>query len=522
MPFERSQENEHEEERKQLLQSPALKSTTTMKQVEHIIPNSLYYQTATINHSVNDHGEDEKQDENSLIHEDSSSSDDDGESDQPFSLWRFLKKAFVWFTSSQLLAHLLLLTTLFTFGGYVVLIPHAILLMHPTIFALFRSLLIVIGLFPAAVFTKFSFRKTKTLNRQVTFVENILFCGSTNSRYQSINDDTLELAKESKYSTRNIVKRVVRFILSKIPTWKQFKKIFWLGFFINMNQILFFLGLRWTNATIAGIMQPMVAIITCILSILLKREGRSVLKIIGVIVAVLGAVAMLVVSTVLSDKKAPPPPDDDNSATSGFASFIATFSFTIGMLFLCVNMFFYALYLINFKKVLQEEKFPVLTLAFWTWLIGSVVPLLPALYFSLADFGYSPLQVALRMDKMAYVGLFYGGLVHGALFFVLNSKASSLTTPTVIGVYSTLNPIVTSVMAFLFLHERVSPFVIPGAAFILFGVTMVIIAKWREGRAQQKQAAPRSCYDWVASYCGVSRGSTTSRRKNEVLMALQA
>lgn len=257
MPVDRSkyhQENDEEEEKKQLLMG-ALRSTTTMKQAEHL--PSLYYQpTPKVNHSLNDNGHENDEDEHSLIHEESSSSDDDESVDQPFSFWRFLKKAFVWFTSSQLLAHLLLLTTLFTFGGYVVLIPHSIMLMHPTIFALFRSLLIVIGLFPAAIFTKFSFRKQKKLDRQVKFVERILFCKNTSSKHQSINHETLELKKESNCSMRNIVKLVVGFILAKIPTWKQFKKIFWLGFFINMNQILFFLGLRWTNATIAGIMQP--------------------------------------------------------------------------------------------------------------------------------------------------------------------------------------------------------------------------------------------------------------------------
>ena len=410
--------------------------------------------------------------------------------------WQRVKKAWRWFGSSQLLAHLLLATTLITFGGYCVLIPYPIAIMHPAIFALFRSLLIVIGLAPVTLIQdwKYSFRSDKRLRSSI----------------RKLNE------KSSVFGVVG-VKQVVNFVLKKTPTWRQLKKIFWLGLFINLNQILFFMGLRWTNATIAGIMQPCVAILTCILSVLLKREGKSLVKFIGVGLAVLGAVSMLVVSTFLSDKKAN---DDDRDSTSvdAIANFIQDFSFTIGMLFLCLNMLCYAIYLLKFKKTLEKEKFPVLTLAFWTWLTGCIVPLLPSLYFALADYGYSPMQIYLRMDLMAYVGVLYAGLIHGTLFFILNSKASSLTTATIIGIYSTLNPIVTSIMAFLFLHERVSLFVIPGAGLILVGVSLVIFAKWREGKSTT--AKPKSFMDCLGSWCGISRSAWSEHR--ETLMTLQA
>ncbi|EFC48122.1 DUF6 domain-containing protein [Naegleria gruberi] len=396
--------------------------------------------------------------------------------------WSKTKKVFNWFGQSQLLAHILLFTTLITFGGYVVLIPHSIAIMHPTTFALFRSLLIVIGLFPVTVIkdSAFSFRSEKVLERKL-----------------------------SKFGGIGILKRIYRYILRKTPNWRQAKQIFVLGLFINLNQILFFMGLRWTNSTIAGIMQPLVAIITCIMSVILKREGRSILKFFGVFLAVGGAVAMLVVSTLFNPKKKDVIDDADSSTASAIDNFINTFSFTIGMLFLCVNMFFYALYLINFKKTFEKEKIPVLTLALWTWTIGSLVPLLPSVYFLTADYGYSPIQIVLRMDVMAYAGILYGGLVHGTLFFVLNSKASSLTTPTIIGVYSTLNPIVTSLMAFFILGERVTPLVVPGAALILIGVAVVITAKWREGKQKDAQSKTRreylsSCWDFISGLCGRS------------------
>jgi len=76
--------------------------------------------------------------------------------------------------------------------------------------------------------------------------------------------------------------------------------------------------------------------------------------------------------------------------------------------------------------------------------------------------------------------LLYAGIPFGSFQFMFQSKASSMTTPTMVGIYSTISPAVGLITGLSFLGESTSPYVLLGASFIVGGVVFVLIARWRE------------------------------------------
>ncbi|KAL9651856.1 hypothetical protein ABK040_000203 [Willaertia magna] len=235
-----------------------------------------------------------------------------------------------------------------------------------------------------------------------------------------------------------------------------------------------------TNATMAGIMQPLIAVMVCIISILLKKETKSIIKIIGVIIAVSGALLMLYISTqfkqqfnnnnyILIDLQ--------NSISSKNLIF-SKISFFIGTLFLILNCLSVSIYLLLLKNLL-ERKIPAITLTFWAFLSASFIPLIISLY-------YLPTFNIHKIDKETIIGLFYAGIIHGAFSFVLGTTSSKLTSPTIVAIYNTIGPIVSTAMAFIVLNERVSPFILVGAVFIIIGVAIVVYSKWRETKQLEK------------------------------------
>nr|CAG4717156.1 unnamed protein product [Naegleria fowleri] len=254
-----------------------------------------------------------------------------------------------------------------------------------------------------------------------------------------------------------------------------FKSLFICGSMNTINMIFFVIGLNMTNATVAGLLQPFIAEV-CIFSILLKRESKGIIKILGVLISCFGAISMLGISALLNEEDAITEEQDPEESPQ--KSILQTFSFTIGMIFIFVNTLAYSIYLILLKKL--TKKVPPVTLSLWTFFGGLLIPFVVACY-------YYPSFQSQKLDSNSYIGLAYAVFIHGTLSFVMNSKASSLTSPTVIGIYNTVSPIVTTIMTVTISGETVSPWIIPGAIGILIGLALVIFSKWREEKQRQKE-----------------------------------
>ncbi|KAG2372802.1 hypothetical protein C9374_013166 [Naegleria lovaniensis] len=349
------------------------------------------------------------------------------------------KHSFQNFLHSQSYAHLLMMTSLLTFGGFCVLAPQPIRAMQPAIFSLVRSVAITLILLPLSLVVDrtFSFRSRRVLSR--------------------IQNPILRLWK------------------MKTPPWKVFKRLVLCGSMNLLNIVLFIVGLDLTNATMAGILQPLVAVEVCFISIVLRRESRGVVKILGVFMSCLGAIAMVGVSTLTAtnSEQGDDKPESNGTTTSSnsLREWIQTFSFTIGMVLILLNTLTLALYIVLLKKL--TTRIPTVTLSLWTYLGGLYIPLIAACF-------YIPSFRFYKLNAQSYIGLAYAIVIHGALSLIIKSKAAGLTSPTVIGIYNTLSPIVTTFMTVFISGERVSLWNLPGAVAIVVGLVLVVFSKWRE------------------------------------------
>ncbi|KAG2393602.1 hypothetical protein C9374_007133 [Naegleria lovaniensis] len=386
---------------------------------------------------------------------------------------------------SNVLAHVLIWCNLAMFSVFLIVTPYSMKLWHPLIFAFVRCCIIVLSLFPMMLL----------VDRHYTF---------TSEKYIVKRARRFRIKHTNIYASRYLgwiysvfydeKSLFMSYIIRRIPDAKKAKQLAFCGTLVVLNQVLFVAGLYLTNSTITGVIQPVVPVIVCSLSMMMGKETKSFLKFIGVLIAVGGAMSMLLVSA-LSKSASPTqqlePDTNSNSsplerlpyyyillhdATKGI-----NFSFLLGLLCLLGNTFSYAIYLI-FQRSLLIAGTPPTTVTFWSFFFGLVTSFLCASYafpsFSLR-----------KVDTMSILGVLYAAIPYGSLQFVITSYASKLTAPTIVSIYSTVSPLVATTVGVFYFKEIPSPLVLVGAAFILVGVFVVIGARYRETKLERAKLA---------------------------------
>jgi len=195
----------------------------------------------------------------------------------------------------------------------------------------------------------------------------------------------------------------------------------------------------------------------------MKQEPRSLLKILGVLIAVIGSVFMLLVSGL------------SKSDQSGLSGITFTAKGVIGCVLLLANTLCFAAYFIV-QKVLLNRGIPPVTVTAWSFGFGWIVSFLAAIYFLPSFDMYS-------VPLIGYIGVLYSGIAHGVVSFSISTYAARYTSPTVVGIYETLAPVFSMIFAYIFLHETTTWLVLVGGVVIMLGVLVVIIARYREDRA---------------------------------------
>lgn len=314
--------------------------------------------------------------------------------------------------------------------------------MNPLIFCFFRATIIAVGMLPLPIIIDWRFQ----------------FSTQPNDRNGFCSQSPL-----------------IRLIQAKVPDRNNFLLLALCGILFMVNQILFIIGLSLTNATIAGVTQPFAAIFTCILTILVKQEPKSALKIIGVIIAVIGSVFMLIVSGLSKEK-------NQQKTSNGIFGMTFTITGALGCLCLLANTLCFAGYFI-IQKVLLNRGIPPITITAWSAFFGWFIALFPSLYF-LPSFHIT------NVGYMGWIGVLYGGLVHGVISFSISMYAARYTTPTVVGIYETLAPLFAIIFTYIFLNETTTWFIAIGALLIMLGVMIVIAARYREEMKRKKEDSP--------------------------------
>ncbi len=217
-----------------------------------------------------------------------------------------------------------------------------------------------------------------------------------------------------------------------------------LGFFgVFANQVLYVLGLGRSGAANAAILMLSIPVFVALAGALLRIERLSLRTFCGVACAVAGALAVL---------------RPGELALGGQAA--------IGNALLLGNCLAYALYLVLQRPLLT--RVPPLTLVAWSFLFGGA----GVVAVSLPDL--AALRPAV-VPPGAWLGLAYVVAVPTVINYALNSWAIQRSSPGLVAAYTTLQPVVATVLAIPFLGER--PGVEELAGFTLIAVGLALVSR---------------------------------------------
>jgi drug/metabolite transporter (DMT)-like permease len=227
-----------------------------------------------------------------------------------------------------------------------------------------------------------------------------------------------------------------------VPERRDWPRLALLGFLgILANQALFLVGLSFTTATSSAILMPSIPVFTAAAGALLGIERLTLARVGGIALTTLGALVLL---------------DPTRLDTSGRA--------TIGNLLILGNCLCYSFFL-----VLQRPLFarvPWRTLIAWSFLFGSIGTLAISAP-SLVATGWSELPAA------TIAGVLYIGVVPTAGTFALNTWAVRHGSPALAAAFTTLQPVLTGVLAAVTLGELPRPAQAAGFVLIVAGLALV-------------------------------------------------
>ena len=238
---------------------------------------------------------------------------------------------------------------------------------------------------------------------------------------------------------------------------RDWKKIVWLGFWgTGLHNVFAYAGLQYTTATNGVILNSSVPIMIIVLGWLIYRDTITRLQSLGVAISMLGVFAIL---------------------TRGDLGVLANFQLNKGDVIVVVGMVFWAAYTVFLRH--KPVGLPGLALLTCCAMVG--VALLTPLFVIEMVFLDGRVEVTpATLAAMLYVGIFPSFV--GYIFW---NRGVAEVGPNIAGIFMHLMPVFGSLLAWLFLGERIQLFHIVGIALILSGITLTT-----RGRRAEPEPGP--------------------------------
>jgi drug/metabolite transporter (DMT)-like permease len=229
-----------------------------------------------------------------------------------------------------------------------------------------------------------------------------------------------------------------------IPTLNKkhwFKLFFYALTGITGNIIFYFLGLQRTlsiNAPVIASAQP---ILVFMVAPFLLGESIKRRKIIGMVIGTLGIMAIVF------------EPIYYNGFDGNF----------IGNLFLVLATIFAILATLTGRKLFHDQN--PLTLMFWAFIIGAI-SFFP---FALYEYGHNT-DLYMQIDIKGIIGIIYGSVFSSAVAYTCFAYGLSKISASESSIFTYIDPIAGTTLAFFMLHEPITiPFIV-GSIFIFGGI----------------------------------------------------
>ncbi|WP_407557039.1 DMT family transporter [Winogradskyella sp. 4-2091] len=213
-------------------------------------------------------------------------------------------------------------------------------------------------------------------------------------------------------------------------------------FGVCVNMLFFLKGVELTTPIHAAAITTITPVIILILSAFVLKEKVTVLKIIGITIALSGALALTLFG-------------DSNRAADNIV---------LGNTFIFLNAIFYSIYVILIKQL--TKKYHPFTFIKWLFLFG---------FFMVLPFGYKELQAVSWSSFSPYIYFSLAFVIVGATFgtYLLNPIALNKLKASTVGVFIYLQPVIAGLFALVMGADNIDTLKIIAMLLIFSGVYLV-------------------------------------------------
>lgn len=260
------------------------------------------------------------------------------------------------------------------------------------------------------------------------------------------------------------------------------------------NQLLFLLGLSFTNASYAAAFQPAIPVFTFLLAAIVGVEminiftKDGIVKVIGTAVCVFGAILMVfyrgpsliglagtnaVSGNVLAGTSWSSTPYPAQWLTSTMLQF-GLETWHIGVLCLIGNCFLMGAYLVIQAPVLI--KYPAsLSLTAYSYSFGTICMVLTGVFASNGLHEWA-------LTRTEIIAILYAGIVASCLNYAIMTWANKILGPSLVALYNPLQPACSTILSTIFLGTPIYLGSIIGGVFIIAGLYLVTWARYNEAQ----------------------------------------
>ncbi len=230
---------------------------------------------------------------------------------------------------------------------------------------------------------------------------------------------------------------------------RHWKTVAWLGIWgTGPYNVFTYMGLQYTTTTNGVILNSAVPVIIILLGWAVYRDTITRIQALGVAVSLLGVMTIL---------------------TRGDLSVIASLSLNKGDLILLVGVAFWAAYTIFLR--LKPPEIPGLAFLAACATVG-VLLLVPLVVYEMVFLGGRIEWTPATVGAMIYVGVFPSFIAY--LFW---NRAVAEAGSNIAGIFMHLMPVFGSILAWIFLDERLRIYHLAGFILILGGITLTTRGK---------------------------------------------